>query len=75
MNDDGIAELEEWIAQQGLVVVYDDRTHPIGCMAFALPAALDHLTVNPPVGVGPNRLHALEALCMVLSGEPSLPPW
>ena len=74
-DGDRIAVLETWVLEQGRVVVYDDRHHPGGWMAFAMPAALDRVTINPPVGVGPTRIDALEALCVVLSGEPVLPPW
>jgi hypothetical protein len=74
-RDERIAEIEAWILGQGRVILYDDRHHPVGWMAFALPPSLDRVTANPPIGIGPTRVDALEALCMVLTGEPALPPW
>lgn len=73
VDDRRLAELEEWIFEQGRVVVYDDRHHPTGWMAFALLPALDYVTLNPPFGAGATKIDALEALCVVLSGEPALP--
>jgi hypothetical protein len=69
-----LAELEEWIFDQGRVVIYDNHHHPKGWMALAVPPALDYITANPPFGLGPTKIDALEALCMVLGGEPGLPP-
>jgi hypothetical protein len=73
VDDRRLAELEEWIFEQGRVVVYDDRHHPTGWMTFALLPALDDVTLNPPFGAGATKIDAIEALCVVLSGEPALP--
>jgi hypothetical protein len=75
MHKKRIDALQAWIFEQGRVIVYDDHHHPRGWMALAIPADVDRVTANPPMGAGATKLDALEALCMVLGGEPVLPPW
>jgi hypothetical protein len=74
MHETRIGTLEKWIFEQGRVLVYDDH-HDHGWIALAIPADVERVTTNPPMGVGATQLDALEALCTVLGGEPVMPPW
>jgi hypothetical protein len=75
MHKKRIGTLEQWIFEQGRILIYDDHHDPHGWVALAIPADAEPVTTNPPMGVGATKLDALAALCMVLGGEPVMPPW